>query len=75
MAVKQADVLVIGSGAAGAAVTKRLADLGITMNCQEYSACLLPELCALLDRESASPRQFRVRQQGMHPPRPELFRG
>jgi choline dehydrogenase-like flavoprotein len=29
MAVEQADVLVIGSGAAGAAVTKRLADLGV----------------------------------------------
>ena len=32
---ERADVLVIGSGAAGAAVTKRLADFGVQVVCLE----------------------------------------
>ncbi len=43
MANEQADVLVIGSGPAGAAVTKRLADLGAKVVCLEQGDWVRPE--------------------------------
>ncbi len=61
-------------GYAGLPVT-RLTDLGVTMNCQEFSASLLPELCALLDQEAEIPEQLRAQQRGMELPWPELLHG
>jgi choline dehydrogenase-like flavoprotein len=43
MASERADVLVIGSGAAGAAVTKRLADLGAKVVCLEQGDWMKPQ--------------------------------
>ena len=43
MADQRADVLVIGSGAAGAAVTKRLTDLGAKVVCLEQGDWVKPE--------------------------------
>src|SRR5438445_12558530 len=42
MANQRADVLVIGSGAAGAAVTKRLADHGVNVVCLEQGDWVKP---------------------------------
>ena len=42
MAEERTDVLVIGSGAAGAAVTKRLTDLGAKVMCLEQGDWLKP---------------------------------
>ncbi len=42
MAEERADVLVIGSGAAGGAVTKRLADLGAKVVCLEQGEWVRP---------------------------------
>jgi len=48
-------------GYAGLPVT-RLADLGVNMNCREFSACLLPGLCGLLDLESCLPQPVHMPQ-------------
>jgi lipoyl(octanoyl) transferase len=61
-------------GYAGLQVT-RLADLGVNMNCAEFSACLLPELCGLLDQEVNIPQRIPVLQRGTSLPRPELSHG
>ena len=61
-------------GYAGLPVT-RLTDLGVNMNCEKFSAALLPELCGLLDQESGIPQQLRAQQRGMNLLRPELFHG
>jgi lipoyl(octanoyl) transferase len=53
----------------------RLADLGVNMNCQEFSARLLPELCELLDPESGIPQQTHAQQRGMSASRPEVLHG
>jgi choline dehydrogenase-like flavoprotein len=42
MALERADVLVIGSGAAGAAITKRLAELGANVACLEQGEWMKP---------------------------------
>ncbi|MCZ6904526.1 MAG: FAD-binding protein, partial [Acidobacteria bacterium] len=42
MAKEQVDVIVIGSGAAGAAVTKRLADRGVKVICLEQGEWIKP---------------------------------
>ncbi|OGT84361.1 MAG: octanoyltransferase [Gammaproteobacteria bacterium RIFCSPLOWO2_02_FULL_61_13] len=59
-------------GYAGLPVT-RLSDLGVNMNCQEFSAGLLPELCGLLDQESRIPQQLRAQQRRVTHLRPELI--
>ncbi len=61
-------------GYAGLPVT-RLADLGVNMNCREFSAQLLPELCELLEQGSGIPQQLRAQSRGVSGSRPESLHG
>ena len=61
-------------GYAGLSVT-RLADLGMNMNCHEFAACLLPELCALLEQQGDTLRRAPVQQRHSSLPRQELLHG
>lgn len=61
-------------GYAGLPVT-RLTDLGVNMNCEEFSGCLLPELCGLLDQAGKIPHRVPALQRGTSLPRPEPVHG
>ncbi len=88
MAMERADVLVIGSGAAGAAVTKRLAELGAKVVCLEQGERMRPgdfptgrDEEAQLRRRAHSfspnirqqPQDYPVSSAGTDPPEVEMF--
>lgn len=88
MAIERADVLVIGSGAAGAAITKRLAELGAKVVCLEQGEWMKPRAFptgadeeAQLRRRAHSfspnvrqqPQDYLVSTAGTDPPEIEMF--